>query len=290
MGRTIQKNPHIGTVAVLQSKPGKENALRMLKEIAYNVSFLMKEERFKVKQLVEFYPRDRTLLGMNVNRGMKIMLRLRDPLDEFQFLSMECIMGTMLHELTHNIHGAHDRKFYEKLDQLSGRQWTIEQLGLFDNFIGAGTKLGIKPKGTFPLTKRGERRLGSSSSKKNVRGVARSPREMAAIAAKKRYEDSKSCGNPVTMASLVPASNELEVVVIDDIEHDDIEDGDIANHDCSETKIIYSENGTENSSSDKRRINSEHARDHVDSLKKGNKREHLPTFKFNDDIEIIDLT
>ena len=141
-GIATHKNPHIKKVAVLQCKPNQEGALNIIKEIARKVSFLMKENHLKVVSLVEFYPRDQRLLGMNVNHGLKIMLRLRCPTDEFQFLSMESILGTMLHELTHNLFGPHDKKFYDKLDELIGRQWVIEQRGLYDTFLGNGHRLG----------------------------------------------------------------------------------------------------------------------------------------------------
>lgn len=112
---TIQKNEHIDKVAVMQKKPNRDYALEILKDIAHRVSYLMREYKFKVGQLVEFYPKNKRLLGMNVNRGAKIMLRLRDPFNEEVFLSREAVLGTMLHELTHNVYGPHNALFYKKL-------------------------------------------------------------------------------------------------------------------------------------------------------------------------------
>lgn len=214
----VHKNPHVSKVAVLQKKPGKEDALELLKDIAHRVSYLMRENGFKVGLLVEFFPRDKRLLGMNVNKGMKIMLRLRNPSDEFQFLPRESIMGTMLHELTHNLYGPHDNKFYAKLDELMGRQWAIEQQGLFDTFLGRGRRLGgqnrdrevIRRQRNQVIRSRGTR-LGSLTSEKS----SRSPREMAALAAERRAKDNKWCGENLQNVEQ-PTNDELEVLVIDE--------------------------------------------------------------------------
>lgn len=219
----VNKNPHVIKVAVLQKKVNKEDALNLLKDIAHSVSYLMKEYQFKVGSLVEFYPRDKRLLGMNVNKGVKIMLRLRSPENEFQFLPRESIMGTMLHELTHNLFGAHDNKFYSKLDELRGRQWTIEQQGLFDTFLGNGRRLGGKPVRDRDLIRRQRnqvirsrgRKLGSLTGEQG----RRTPKEMAAIAAERRANDKKWCGDDKRDHSEEPSSEDLqEVIICDDID------------------------------------------------------------------------
>lgn len=194
----------------------RDQALGLLKDIAQHVSYLMKENRFRVGLLVEFYPRDKLLLGMNMNRGYKIMLRLRNPNDEFQFLPRESIIGTMLHELTHNLHGAHDNRFYAKLDDLMARQWVIEQQGLFDTFLGEGRRLGgtavaARERQLSLKQRRGQvrsrgRKLGGSSSGRNA-----SPREMAALAADRRARDSRTCADANAYESA-----EEDLVVIDE--------------------------------------------------------------------------
>lgn len=216
------KNPHVSKVAVLQKKPNREDALELLKGIAHSISYLMRENGFKVGSLVEFYPRDKRLLGMNVNRGMKIMLRLRNPNDEFQFLPRESIMGTALHELTHNLFGPHDNKFYAKLDELMGRQWVIEQQGLFDTFLGQGRRLGGTERRDRELIRKQRNRIVRS------RGVrlgaltnemsGRNPREMAALAAQRRAEDSRWCGQDKQDRIDQPSDKDLDVIIIDDEE------------------------------------------------------------------------
>lgn len=45
-------------------------------------------------------------LGININRGQKICIRLRPANDPNSFLPLEEeLIGTMLHELTHNHRG-----------------------------------------------------------------------------------------------------------------------------------------------------------------------------------------
>ncbi|CCD23487.1 metalloendopeptidase WSS1 NDAI_0B04520 [Naumovozyma dairenensis CBS 421] len=253
------ENPHITKIAVLQRKPNAEYALSILKDITKQVSYLMKENKFKVSQLVEFYPKDKRLLGMNVNRGQKIMLRLRDSNDEFQFLARESILGTMLHELTHNLFGPHDKKFYEKLDDLSARQWIIEQQGLFDTFLGSGNRLGGSTLGNNrnnnltagrirgnvvgrPIRNRfGKgRKLGSLEGPNKLQKY-KTPREMAAIAAERRYNDDKWCGeknSDETKRALQPSSDSLyeqDIIIIDDDDDDD-DEGNLISRGIASTK------------------------------------------------------
>lgn len=236
------KNPHIITVAVLQKKPNKEDALLILKDIAHQVSYLMKEYKFKVGTLVEFYPKNKRLLGMNVNYGTKVMLRLRNPNDEFQFLSRESILGTMLHELTHNLFGPHDKKFYDKLDELNSRQWVFEQQGLFDTFLGHGRKLGgIGLRDYNKETVRQRRnqnkkysrgkKLGTLDTPDSITNVKdKTPREMAAIAAERRQKDSRWCGDSHNTTIEIPSQEELLEVIIIDNEEDDYAHISISDH------------------------------------------------------------
>ena len=143
---------------------------------------------------------------MNVNRGAKIMLRLRDPFNEEVFLSREAVLGTMLHELTHNVYGPHNALFYKKLDELTARAWVIKQQGLFDGFVGRGRKLGVKPKAAIP-----PQRLGTLSGSKSTKG--KSPREMAFLAAEKRATDAQWCAG--SRAEAEPKKNELVFIEID---------------------------------------------------------------------------
>jgi hypothetical protein len=46
-------------------------------------------------------------------------LRLRESGSGGSFLSYDFILGTMLHELVHNVHGPHNATFYALLDKIN---------------------------------------------------------------------------------------------------------------------------------------------------------------------------
>lgn len=119
----------IAKIGLMKRFYNPDVALDMLHELARLVGPLMHRHLFKVGVLCEFYPKNASLLGLNVNRGAKIMLRLRNPGSDL-FLPMNDIVGTLLHELTHNLYGAHDAKFYKFLDQLKDEYTNIHILGL----------------------------------------------------------------------------------------------------------------------------------------------------------------
>lgn len=70
----------------------------MLRKVASLTKPIMRRRGWKVGTLSEFYPHQRNLLGLNINGGQKICLRLRYPSDERQFLPIEHVVDTMLHE------------------------------------------------------------------------------------------------------------------------------------------------------------------------------------------------
>lgn len=70
--------------------------------------------------LTEFYPKDAKLLGLNVNGGQRVCVRLRAAGSEGHFLPYEAILGTLLHELVHIVHGPHKAPFYKLLDEITG--------------------------------------------------------------------------------------------------------------------------------------------------------------------------
>lgn len=200
---TLKKNPHINTITYLKKKPNSQYAFEILQDINTSVALLMRENGLKVSILTEFYPKQKNLLGLNVNHGYKIMLRLRQPFDDSRFLSREEIMNTMIHELVHNKIGPHNDKFKAQMKDWCGRQYVIETLGLVENFLGVGKRLGgVNINSSYNIRQRriqslqqntsnikggGSQRLGSS-----LVSTASSPilsaREMAAKAAAERLQ------------------------------------------------------------------------------------------------------
>ena len=100
---------------------GLENdaeATTLLHRVANQAVVIMARRSWVVKKLVEFNPKSAGLLGMNVNRGAKIMIRLRPAGTKTAFYPWNHVLGTMLHELAHMRYGPHDSKFYKLLDEL----------------------------------------------------------------------------------------------------------------------------------------------------------------------------
>jgi hypothetical protein len=74
---------------------------------------------------------------------MKICLRLRYPTDKNQFMPLENVIDTMLHELAHIIHGPHDSKFHALWDQLRDEHQGLAIKGYTgEGFLSEGNRLG----------------------------------------------------------------------------------------------------------------------------------------------------
>lgn len=86
----------------------------------------MRKHEFTVGLLTEMDPAANTqsshegttrLLGLNRNKGEVIELRLRtDAYDGYR--DYKTIRATLCHELAHNVHGPHDRKFWDLCHQI----------------------------------------------------------------------------------------------------------------------------------------------------------------------------
>ncbi|KAK4174216.1 WLM domain-containing protein [Triangularia setosa] len=198
----------IGSYTHLRDFPRQDEALHMLKRIASVVKPIMRARHWKVGQLCEFYPDQNNLLGLNYNRGQRILLRLRYAGDRSQFLPFEQVMDTMLHELSHIVHGPHDHVFHALWDQLR------EELeGLFmkgytgEGFLSRGHKLG----GQVPYSEiqritrvEAERRKAEREASKKRSGhklggpkppPGRSIRNIIADTVERRNRTDKGCGN-----------------------------------------------------------------------------------------------
>lgn len=174
------KNPNISTIASLNKGPCPEQCLRMLYSLSHKVSKLMEQKSLKINQLQEFHPKQENLLGMNVNKGHKVLLRLRHKRDIYTLMDEESVMDTFLHELVHNTIGPHNDKFNKLWDDFRQQQWGNLTLGLYNNFLGEGKTLGGgMVRRSIPLLKVGgkEINLGKGAS------------EMAKIAALQRFEE-----------------------------------------------------------------------------------------------------
>ncbi|KAK0667164.1 putative Fe2+/Zn2+ regulated transporter [Cercophora samala] len=198
----------IGSYTHLRDFPRQDEALHMLKRIASVVKPIMRVRHWKVGQLCEFYPEQYNLLGLNYNRGQRILLRLRYAEDRNQFLPFEQVMDTMLHELSHIVHGPHDHVFHALWNQLR------EELeGLFmkgytgEGFLSKGHKLG----GQVPYSeiqritrieaerRKAEKEASRKKSGHKLGGSKPSPgrniRNIIADTVERRNRTDKGCGN-----------------------------------------------------------------------------------------------
>ncbi|KAL7009240.1 hypothetical protein EMMF5_001438 [Cystobasidiomycetes sp. EMM_F5] len=150
--------------------------------------------------------------SMNMNRGQKIFIRLRPHHDKNSFLPLEeMLVGTLLHEFSHNFHGPHDKNFYAFLDKLQDEYDVLRSSGYSgEGFLSDGKRMGgshnlnpyeARAKALAEAGKRaklakimgppGGRTLGVA----NRANAGKSPRELAAAAAERRARDSKACGH-----------------------------------------------------------------------------------------------
>lgn len=110
------------------------------------------------------------MTGLNVNRGQKILLRLRYPGDKTQFLPIEQVTDTMLHELCHIVHGPHDGKFHALWDQLRDEHEGLVMKGYTgEGFLSTGHKLG----GSSRVPMQEARRLARAAAEQRSQQAAR---------------------------------------------------------------------------------------------------------------------
>jgi len=124
-------------------RPREKEALHTLRKIASLVKPIMRARSWRVRTLAEFYPAEQNLLGLNINRGQKICLRLRYAGDANQFLPIEQVVDTMLHELSHNVIGPHNAQFHALWDQLRDEYEGLVRKGYTgEGFLSEGKRLG----------------------------------------------------------------------------------------------------------------------------------------------------
>lgn len=130
---------------------------------------------------------------MNKNRGQVIYLRLRYPGDANQFLPLEQVTDTMLHELSHNVFGEHDERFHALWDQLRSEYEGLVSKGYTgEGFLSDGHRLG-------------GRRMPQDEAHRIRR-----------IAAEKRAALTKGSGQKLG-GSAVPAGSDMRKVIADAI-------------------------------------------------------------------------
>lgn len=138
-----EHEPAFDTYEHLQGLPRTDAALTMLRKVGSLVKPIMRKRGWHVQVLAEFLPPEQNLLGLNINKGYKICLRLRFHHNPDLFIPLEQVVDTMLHELSHIIWGAHDSNFHALWDELRDEHETLIRKGYSgEGFLSAGHKLG----------------------------------------------------------------------------------------------------------------------------------------------------
>lgn len=102
-----------GKISVLDNYSSKE-AYLLIQSVAENVKVIMRRRKWYVEELKELDPSSK-YLGLNVGHTLEIHLKLRGRRG---LISYNDVVTTMLHELTHIIHSAHNDDFYLLFNKL----------------------------------------------------------------------------------------------------------------------------------------------------------------------------
>lgn len=207
-------NDHITHVTALKKQPNYSEAIHLLQTVATKVKPLMRAHSWHVRTLREFQPADPRLLGLNKNRGQEICIRLRPAHDSLSFYDMDHLIGTMLHELTHIVHGPHNAAFYAFLDALNNEYDELVAKGWKgDGFFAPGQRVGIGIFHDLPVHLARQKALDAAEKRKVVNGVmipsggrrlggstglsnlGLSSAQLAAMAAERRAKDNVWCGS-----------------------------------------------------------------------------------------------
>ncbi|KAF2118485.1 WLM domain-containing protein [Lophiotrema nucula] len=136
---------HFDAYEHLKHLPRDQEALHMLRKATSLVKPMMRKRGWKVGTLAEFLPDEPQLLGLNINRTERILIRLRYHHDSRQFLPMEQVTDTLLHELSHIVWGPHDHNFNNLWNELRDEHQSLLAKGYTgEGFLSQGQKLGGK--------------------------------------------------------------------------------------------------------------------------------------------------
>ncbi|KAI9044151.1 metalloendopeptidase WSS1 [Aspergillus affinis] len=186
-------------------RPRESEALLVLRKVASLVKPIMRRRGWQVGTLSEFYPRDRSLLGLNINGGQKICLRLRYASDVRQFLPIEHVLDTMLHELCHIVHGPHNQQFHALWNQLRDEHEELAMKGYTgEGFLSQGKRLGGRRMPVDEARRQAraaaeQRRALSAGSGQRLGGApvlrGTDMRRVIADAAQRRIDVTKGCAS-----------------------------------------------------------------------------------------------
>ncbi|KAI8990593.1 WLM domain-containing protein [Trametes punicea] len=222
----------------LKDRPHADKALPLLQRIASLVKPIMRKHGWVLPVLSEFFPESPNLLGKHINSGQKILLRLRPPHAPDTFYDEEDIVHTMLHELTHNVHGPHDEKFYQYLSGLEEEYEALRKSGYSgEGFHAPGRRIGTNVSHDLPPHIARQKAVEAAEKRKQISVILggggrlggavrsnKSPRELAAEAAERRARDEKACASgELAQAEADKAARESVQDDVIDLTGDDLE-------------------------------------------------------------------
>ncbi|KAF2682514.1 WLM-domain-containing protein [Lentithecium fluviatile CBS 122367] len=198
---------HFDAYEHLKHLPREGEALHMLRKAASMVKPMMRKRGWKVGTLAEFLPDEPQLLGLNINRTERILIRLRYHHDSRQFLSMEQVTDTLLHELSHIVWGPHDNNFHNLWNELRDEHQSLIAKGYTgEGFLTQGKKLGGKRVPLDEMRRQAriaaEKRKASTNQNEGGRRLGGQPiakgidmRKVIADAAKRRNSITEGCAS-----------------------------------------------------------------------------------------------
>ncbi len=91
----MERNPLVSDHRILTKLPNSSAAMNLLTRVGLQVHCLMHSRGWQVGLLQEMYPTNPGLLGLNINRGAVIRIRLREAHDNTRFIDFEALVCTM---------------------------------------------------------------------------------------------------------------------------------------------------------------------------------------------------
>ncbi|KAF7791605.1 hypothetical protein EIP86_002622 [Pleurotus ostreatoroseus] len=149
-----------------------------------------------------------------MNGGQKIFLRLRPAHAPDTFLDEEDVTSTMLHELTHNVHGPHDDKFYKLLSELEDEYEALKRSGYSgEGFHTKGRRLGENVSHNLPAHIARQRALDAAEKRRRIAGIVGGSRRLGGVVPKRNLsprELAAAVGPSGTHSDFVVSFNPFE--------------------------------------------------------------------------------
>lgn len=112
----MNKSYNIRTKAIIGTT--EQKAKLLLNNLSIIATQICQLRKWTVGIIEEIYPKEEGLLGMNINKGMTIQIRLRTSSNPNEFIEWFHLVGTLAHELAHNEISDHSEKFFRLMNEI----------------------------------------------------------------------------------------------------------------------------------------------------------------------------